>query len=151
MWPPHSVKRWATPAALSVRATRCPPGRSIASAALEPGHVRHFQLEPVGILEEHRVVARPVLREFLRRAVEWGDAARREELVAEAVDVGAGTDPERDVIDPDALPVEAVAGVIRLGLDEPEVARAVGEAGHARLLVNRPVAEVAQEIAVERE
>ena len=67
--------------------------------------VRDLELQAVGVLEEGRVVAGAVLRIVARTAVEDGDGARLQELGVEAVDVGAGAHPERDVIEPGVLAV----------------------------------------------
>ena len=49
----------------------------------------HFELQAVGVLEEDRVVARPVFRVLTGTAVERRDAAGFQELFVEAIDVGA--------------------------------------------------------------
>src|SRR5438046_894212 len=52
MWPPQSVKTWPTPASLSVRATRCPPVRSVI-APLPHRHRASPELLPPDALAVH--------------------------------------------------------------------------------------------------
>src|SRR5260370_41836784 len=63
-----------------------------------PGrHVDHFELEPIRVLEEHRVVARLVFRKLARGTVERGHASGSHELVTKPVHVLAPLDPEGEV------------------------------------------------------
>src|SRR5689334_15974481 len=151
MWPPQSVNTWPAPACRRVRATRWPPLRSATLAARASRDVHDLELEPVRVLEEHRVVARPVLRELARGLVERGQPARGEELLAEAVHVLSALDAEGHVIEPRPLAVEAVPGVGRRGRDHPDVGPARREARDGVGLVHGAVVEVAEEGLVERE
>src|SRR5215468_10144462 len=103
MCPPQSVKTCRTPASLSVRATRCPPVRSLMSVTPCARGVRHLELQAIGVLEEHGIVARPIFGELARRAVEHGHTSRDEKLVAESIHVFSPRHPEGDVIDADTL------------------------------------------------
>src|SRR5689334_7146703 len=122
MWPPQSVNTWPTPAWRRVRATRCPPFRSTLASAR--GQVHDLQLQAVGILEEHRVVARAVLGELARRPVERVEPAGPHELFPEAVHVLPLLHPEGDVIEPAALAIEARGRVPGRGGHDPDVAAA---------------------------
>src|SRR6185369_7236986 len=167
MWPPQSVKMWRTPACLSVRATRCPPFRSVTAlstqipirfmglAALAGacrgglGDVDDFELEAIRVFEEDGVVAGAVLGELARRRVEGDESARGEELFGDAVDVCAVRDAEGDVVETGALAVKARGGVAAGGLDEPDGRAAVGVAGDARVIMDALEFEIVEEIAVE--
>src|SRR5215468_12383741 len=98
MCPPHTVNKCRTPACRSVRATRCPPVSSDTRLALRD--VDNLELEPVGVLEEDRVVAVAVFGELPRRVVQRGNAARPEEVAGEAVDIVPLRHAEGDVVDP---------------------------------------------------
>src|SRR3982074_721288 len=106
MCPPHSVKMWPTPACLSVRATRCPPFRSAMLGRRRGGEVHDLELQAVRILEEHRVVARPVLRELARGPVERGEPARGHELGLKAIHVLAAVHAEGQVVEAGPLAVK---------------------------------------------
>src|SRR6266542_3570049 len=168
---------WPTPACLIVRATRCPPFRSgmvsFSSRArgprsVEPVKAQEFdllarlvspsaprrnvddlELETVGVLEEHRVVSRCVLRELARGVVERRDASRRHELLAEPVHVLAPIDTECEVIQAQTLAVESPPYEARRSRDQPDVHAAVGERGHVALVVNHPPREVPEEVPIE--
>src|SRR5262245_17866226 len=150
MCPPQSVKTCRTPASLSVRATRCPPVRSLMSVTPCARNVGHLELQAVGILEEDGIVARPILGKLAGRAVERRDAPRDEELVAETIHVFPSRDPERDVIDADALSMKALGRVRGIRRGQPEVRRSVREARDAGLFMNDPVFQIPEEVLVER-
>src|SRR5215469_17930854 len=120
MCPPQSVKMCPTPACLTVRATRCPP---LTSAMLggRRRDVHDLELQAVRILEEHCAVARSVVGELAGRPVERGELARNHEVSVEAVHIFSVVDAQRYVIEAGALAVEAVAGVGRIGGDDPEI------------------------------
>src|ERR1700731_633576 len=151
MWPPQRVNTWPTPAWRRVRATRCPPLRSATLAARLAGDVHHLELHPVRVLEEDRVVARPVLRELPWRRVERREPARGHELVAESIHLLAALHPEGHVIEARPLAVERVPGVGRLGRDHPDVGPAPREPGDRVALVDGAVLEVPKEGLVEGE
>src|SRR5215467_5527220 len=98
MWPPQSVKTCPTPACLRVLATRCPPFRSAMLGGRRRRDVHDLELQAVGILEEHRVVARPVLGELPGRSVERGELPRGHEVFVEAVHVIPVVYAQRHVI-----------------------------------------------------
>src|SRR5258705_1778877 len=115
-----------------------------------PGrHVDHLELEPICILEEHRVVARRVFRKLARGAVERGHASGSHELVTKPVHVLAPLDTEGDVIEAGGLTVEASPAEAPLRRNEPDVHGAVGGRGHPALVVDDPPLEVSEEIPVE--
>src|SRR5215471_9411826 len=151
MCPPQSVKRCRTPASLSVRATRCPPVRSLMSVTPCAGNVRHLELQAIGILEEHGVVAGSILGEVARRAVERRQTPGGEKLVAESIHVFSPRYPERDVVDADALSMKAAGRVSGIGRDQPEVRRAVREACDVRFFMNDPVLQIPEQILVKRQ
>src|SRR4029453_4055188 len=121
MCPPQRVKTCRTPASLSVRATRCPPVRSLMSVTPCPRNGGHLELQGVGVLKKHGIVTRAILGKFSRRAVERGQVPRDEKLIPESIDVTPPRHPERDVIDADALSVKTVSRVSGVGRDQPEV------------------------------
>src|SRR5690242_157006 len=147
MWPPQSVNTWPTPAWRSVRATRCPPFRSTLASARRQVH--HLQLQAVGILEEHRVVARAVLGELARRPVERVEPAGPHELVPEAVHFLAPLHAEGEVIEPGTLPMEARRRVPGRRGHDPDVGSETRAAGDGVALVHRPIVQVAEERLVE--
>src|SRR5499425_1072421 len=112
-------------------------------------HVDDLELDPVRILEEHRVVAGGVFREFSRRAVERGQTPRSHEALAESVHLLAPIDAEGEVIQSGSLAMEAAPGEARLGRDEPDVHASIGERGHTALVVDGAPLEIAEEIPVE--
>src|SRR5262245_46856562 len=61
MWPPQSVKTWPTPACLRVRATSCPPVRSLISAPTGPRRTRSARRESRNDLGGDRLVLRPLV------------------------------------------------------------------------------------------
>src|SRR5215467_11906535 len=151
MCPPQSVKTCRTPASLSVRATRCPPVRSLMSVTPCARNVRHLELQAIGILEEHGIVAGSILGELAGRAVERGQTPRGEKLVAESIYVFSPRHPERDVVDADTLSMKPAGRVSGIGRDQPEIRRSVREARDGRLLMNDPVLQIPKEILVERQ
>src|SRR4029453_7622561 len=115
-------------------------------------NVDDLELEPIRILEEHRVVAGAVFRELARGFVERSQPARNHELVAEPVDVLALRDAEGQMVEARPLAVESVARVRRIGTHHPDVGPAPRrKAGHRVGLVDRAVLEVAQQLTVERQ
>src|SRR5262245_39852685 len=56
MWPPHSVKTWPTPASLRVRATSCPPVRSVIAASAGSRRARSARPESRNDLGGDRLV-----------------------------------------------------------------------------------------------
>src|SRR6185436_2904548 len=104
----------------------------------------HLELDPVGILEEHGVVAGGILGEVARSVVQRGESACVEELATEAVHVLPPLDAEGHVIEPGSLPVEARAHLGWLRGHQPEVGGAVRESRHVALRVDDPVLEVAE-------
>src|SRR5215510_3340118 len=112
-------------------------------------HVDDLELDSVRILEEHRVVARSVLGEFSRPAVERRQTPRSHEPLAEPVDSLAPIDAESEVIQSRSLAMEAAPGEARLGRDEPDVHAPIRERGHIALVVDGPPFEIAEEIPVE--
>src|SRR5262249_28084791 len=151
MCPPQSVKTCRTPASLSVRATRCPPVRSLMSVTPCARNVRHLELQAVGILEEHGIVAGSILGELARCAVERRHTPRGEKLVAESIHVVSPRHPERDVVDADALSMKPARRMSRIGRDQPEVRRPVREARDVRFLVHDAILQIPEEILVERQ
>src|SRR5262252_2246901 len=112
-------------------------------------HVDDLELDPVRILEEHRVVARSVLGKFSRRAVKRGQIPRSHESLAGPVHLLAPIDAESEVIQSRFLAMEAAPGEACLGRDEPDVHTPVGERGHIALVVDGAPLEIAKEIPVE--
>src|SRR5215470_19183681 len=70
-------------------------------------HVDDLELDPVRILEEHRVVAGSVLGEFSRRAIKRRQTPRGHESLAEPVHRLARVDAESEVIQSRSLAMEA--------------------------------------------
>src|SRR5262245_21953205 len=106
----------------------------------------HLEADPVGVLEEDRVVAgRP-------RARLGGLHDVRPDLAGEGVrrvDVLAGARAEADVVEPDASLVEALAGVLRRGRAQAE-GRAAADAVVEAVRVEHGLhAEEGQELRVE--
>src|SRR5215831_4879921 len=107
--------------------------------------MNHLELDPLGILEEDRVVAGRVLGEVAGRTVERGQPARLEKLSMEPIDVRTVIDAEGDVIQSGTLAVEA-GGVVRgVGRHQPEVDAAVGEAGDAGFRGDDAVLEITEQ------
>src|SRR5215470_13448650 len=128
------------------------PGLRAGSAPIgDAGHVRDFDLEPVEILEEHRVVAWPVLGILPRRIVERRDASRLHELSHEAIHVAALAYAEADVIDARILSMEAGGTAVRRRRDHPEVRRPVRDSEEIVGLDDHPVFEKCEQLAIERD
>src|SRR5580765_7979459 len=116
-----------------------------------PGrHVDHFELEPIRVLEEDRVVARPVFWKLPRGVVKRGHASGSQELVTESVHVLAPLDTEGEVIEAGALAVEASPREGPLRRNQPDIHRPVGERDHPALVVDDPPVEISEEVPVER-
>src|SRR5262249_41367736 len=111
--------------------------------------VDDLELDPVRVLEKHRVVARGILGELARRAVERREVSRRHEPLAEPIHLLARVDAEGEVIQPRPLAMEAAATEARFRGDEPDVHAAVGERGHAAFVVDRAPLEIAEKVPVE--
>src|SRR5215475_7964897 len=112
-------------------------------------HVDDLELDPIRVLEKHRVVARGILGELARRAVERREASRGHEPLVEPIHLLARVDAEGEVIQPRPLAMEAAATEARLRGDEPDVHAAVGECGQAALVVDRAQLEMAEKVPVE--
>ena len=56
--------------------------------------MNHLELQSVRVLEEDRVISRPVLRELARCVVKGDDPPWDEKLVPESIHILAMTDPE---------------------------------------------------------
>src|SRR5204863_9458627 len=76
--------------------------RSFRSGRNEAWYVDDLQLHPVGVVEEHRVVPRDV-RVFLRFALELHRLPARP--IGTIVDLRARVRLEREVVEPDGVPV----------------------------------------------
>src|SRR5215470_2685904 len=133
----------------------CPSGTGKGSAGSPPisdaGHVRDFDLEPVGILEKHRVVARPVLGILPGRIVECRDSTWPHELRDEAIHVATLAHTEADVIDARILSMEAGGTAVRWRRDHPEVRRPVRDPEEVVGLDDDPVVEKCEQLAIERD
>src|SRR5262249_55937874 len=111
-------------------------------------HVDDLELDPVRILEEHRVVAGSILGEFSRRAVEGRQTPWSHEPLVEPVHLLAPLDAESEVIQSRCLAMEAAPGEGRFSRDEPDVHASIGERGHTALVVDGTPLEIAEEIPV---
>src|SRR5215470_11725848 len=72
-------------------------------------HVDDLELDPVRVLEKHRVVAWGILGELARRAVERREASRHNEPLVYPVHLQARVDAEGELIQPLQLSKEAAA------------------------------------------
>src|SRR5436190_8898323 len=85
--------------------------RSFRSGRNEAWYVDDLQLHPVGVVEEDRVVPRDV-RVFLRFALELHRLPAHP--VGALVDLGARVRLEREVVEPDGVPVVRLRLALRL-------------------------------------
>src|SRR5262245_50688014 len=111
----------------------------------EPWNVGDLELDPIRILEEHRVVARPVLPILARAAVEHRHVAREQELPVERVDISGGAYPERQVVHASCLPVKPMSTMLGYRPDDPDVRSPVAHPQHVGLGHHDPVLEILEE------
>src|SRR5919197_1018190 len=108
--------------------------------------VHQLELDPVGVGEEDRVVARHVLGVLARRVEDR--PAPRGEVPRERVHLRAALRAERDLAEPDAVLRERLAREARIRLLEPDAAARAEKPDHAPVVPDPRIAEARHERGV---